>query len=86
MLLEVGGIQFPACPFSGWYALTEIATRDLLDPHRYNLLHVSTIKAIMHDKVSAIIMFRLIFLWYFRKWPLHWDMIRQSLIIYGKIV
>ena len=40
MLMEVGGIQFPACPFSGWYAVTEITTRDLLDPHRYNLLHV----------------------------------------------
>ena len=37
MLLEVAGIQFPACPFSGWYALSEIATRDLLDEHRYNL-------------------------------------------------
>lgn len=42
MLMEVGGIQFPACPFSGWYAVTEITTRDLLDPHRYNLLHVRT--------------------------------------------
>ena len=41
MLMEVGGIQFPTCPFSGWYALSEIATRDLLDPHRYNILNVS---------------------------------------------
>jgi nitric oxide synthase oxygenase domain/subunit len=41
MLLEIGGIQFPACPFSGWYALSEIATRDLLDVQRYNLLNVS---------------------------------------------
>ena len=40
MLMEIGGIQFPTCPFSGWYALSEIATRDLLDPHRYNLLNV----------------------------------------------
>ena len=40
MLLEIGGIQFPTCPFSGWYAVTEIATRDLLDEHRYNLLQV----------------------------------------------
>ena len=38
--MEVGGIQFPTCPFSGWYALSEIATRDLLDPHRYNILNV----------------------------------------------
>jgi nitric oxide synthase oxygenase domain/subunit len=42
MLLEVGGIQFPTCPFSGWYAVTEVATRDLLDEHRYNLLQVSS--------------------------------------------
>ena len=40
MLLEIGGIQFPTCPFSGWYAVTEIATRDLLDEQRYNLLQV----------------------------------------------
>ena len=40
MLMEIGGIQFPTCPFNGWYAETEIATRDLLDPHRYNLLQV----------------------------------------------
>ena len=41
MLLEIGGLQFPACPFSGWYCLTEVATRDLLDEQRYNLLQVS---------------------------------------------
>ena len=41
MLLEIGGLQFPACPFSGWYAVTEIATRDFLDEHRYDLLRVS---------------------------------------------
>ena len=40
MLLEMGGIQLPACPFSGWYATSEIATRDLLDVQRYNLLQV----------------------------------------------
>ena len=40
MLMEVGGIQFPAAPFSGWYAVTEIATRDFLDEHRYNLMQV----------------------------------------------
>ena len=42
MLLEIGGIQFPTCPFSGWYAVTEVATRDLLDEHRDNLLQVSS--------------------------------------------
>ena len=41
MLLEVGGVQFPACPFNGWYAVSEIATADFLNIHRYNLLNVS---------------------------------------------
>ena len=41
MLMEVGGIQFPAAPFSGWYAVTEIATRDFLDEQRYNLMQVN---------------------------------------------
>ena len=38
LMLEVGGIQFPASPFSGWYTGAEIANRDLLDLQRYNLL------------------------------------------------
>merc|ERR1719495_1688551 len=38
MMLEVGGVQFPASPFSGWYTGAEIATRDFLDTQRYNLL------------------------------------------------
>ena len=41
MLLEVGGVQFPACPFNGWYAVSEIATADFLNIQRYNLLNVS---------------------------------------------
>ena len=38
MKFDVGGIEFPACPFSGWYMDTEIAVRDLCDTHRYNIL------------------------------------------------
>lgn len=38
MMLDVGGLEFPAAPFSGWYMVTEIACRDLADPHRYNKL------------------------------------------------
>lgn len=41
MLLEIGGLEFPAAPFSGWYMSTEIGTRNLCDPHRYNILEVS---------------------------------------------
>ncbi|CAI9615926.1 unnamed protein product [Staurois parvus] len=38
MLLEVGGIEFPACPFNGWYMGTEIGVRDFCDVQRYNVL------------------------------------------------
>ncbi|KPM03085.1 nitric oxide synthase-like protein 1, partial [Sarcoptes scabiei] len=38
MKFDVGGIEFTACPFSGWYMDTEIAARDLCDQHRYNIL------------------------------------------------
>ena len=38
MMAEIGGNQFTAAPFAGWYQETEISTRDLLDPQRYNLL------------------------------------------------
>ena len=40
LLLDVGGIEFPGAPFSGWYMGTEIG-RDLGDVNRYNLLKVS---------------------------------------------
>lgn len=42
MLLEIGGLEFPAAPFSGWYMSTEIGMRNLCDPHRYNILEVSS--------------------------------------------
>ena len=38
MMADIGGNQFTAAPFAGWYQETEISTRDLLDPQRYNLL------------------------------------------------
>jgi nitric-oxide synthase len=30
-------IQYPTAPFSGWYSLPEVATRNLLDKQRYNM-------------------------------------------------
>ena len=39
MMFECGGLQFPGAPFAGWYQGTEVASRDFLDPQRYNLLH-----------------------------------------------
>ncbi|XP_013866594.1 nitric oxide synthase 1 [Austrofundulus limnaeus] len=38
MLLEIGGLEFPGCPFSGWYMGTEIGVRDFCDTSRYNIL------------------------------------------------
>jgi nitric-oxide synthase, bacterial len=38
MRLEIGGVSFPAAPFSGWYLGTEIGVRDLADTDRYNAL------------------------------------------------
>lgn len=40
MTLEIGGIQYPAAPFNGWYMVTEIGSRNLGDVNRYNLLPV----------------------------------------------
>ncbi|XP_010640644.1 nitric oxide synthase, inducible isoform X1 [Fukomys damarensis] len=38
MMLEVGGLEFPGCPFNGWYMGTEIGARDFCDAQRYNIL------------------------------------------------
>jgi nitric-oxide synthase len=38
MDLEIGGIHFQAAPFSGWYMLNEIASRNFGDVNRYNML------------------------------------------------
>ncbi|KAI1285722.1 Nitric oxide synthase, inducible [Halotydeus destructor] len=40
MLFDVGGMEFPAAPFNGWYMGTEIGARDLCDEQRYNLLNL----------------------------------------------
>jgi len=38
MLLQIGGVKYPAAPFSGWYVGTEVGARDLADVQRYNVL------------------------------------------------
>jgi nitric-oxide synthase len=40
MRLEIGGINYPFAPFSGWYMGTEVGSRDLADADRYNLVPV----------------------------------------------
>ncbi|MUT67047.1 nitric oxide synthase oxygenase [Paenibacillus sp. NEAU-GSW1] len=38
MKLEIGGIDYTAAPFNGWYMGTEIGSRNLADTDRYNKL------------------------------------------------
>ncbi|WP_408011564.1 nitric oxide synthase oxygenase [Pseudalkalibacillus sp. A8] len=38
MKLEIGGIEYSAAPFNGWYMGTEIGARNLADQDRYDLL------------------------------------------------
>jgi len=38
MILEIGGIQYTAAPFNGWFMSTEIGARNLGDTSRYNML------------------------------------------------
>jgi nitric-oxide synthase, bacterial len=38
MIMTIGGIDYPCAPFSGFYVSTEIASRDLVDKNRYDLL------------------------------------------------
>ncbi|UOQ44394.1 nitric oxide synthase oxygenase [Halobacillus salinarum] len=40
MRLEIGGIDYIAAPFNGWYMETEIGARNLADEFRYDLLPV----------------------------------------------
>ncbi|WP_018686485.1 nitric oxide synthase oxygenase [Actinokineospora enzanensis] len=40
MRLRVGGVDYPAAPFNGWYLGTEIGARNLADTDRYDLLPV----------------------------------------------
>ncbi|MEM9257167.1 MAG: nitric oxide synthase oxygenase [Pseudomonadota bacterium] len=38
MILSIGGIEYPCAPFNGYYMSSEIASRNLADIRRYNLL------------------------------------------------
>lgn len=58
MMLEVGGLQFPAAPFAGWYSSVEII-RNILEPHRYDLMEVSQ-KCACNVKIICTGMFLLV--------------------------
>lgn len=38
MILTIGGVDYPCAPFNGYYLGTEIASRDLVDETRYDLI------------------------------------------------
>ncbi|MEP2650382.1 MAG: nitric oxide synthase oxygenase [Paraglaciecola sp.] len=38
MILTIGGIDYPCAPFNGFYMGTEIGSRNLADPWRFNML------------------------------------------------
>uniref|UniRef100_A0A3B5A3N0 nitric-oxide synthase (NADPH) n=1 Tax=Stegastes partitus TaxID=144197 RepID=A0A3B5A3N0_9TELE len=54
MLLEIGGLEFTGCPFSGWYMGTEIGVRDFCDSSRYNILEVARRMALDTRKTSSL--------------------------------
>lgn len=41
MDLKIGGITYAAAPFNGWYMESEIASRNLIDSYRYDLLETA---------------------------------------------
>jgi nitric-oxide synthase, bacterial len=49
MYLEIGGVNYPAAPFNGWYMCTEIGSRNLGDTGRYDQLPVIA----RHMRLSA---------------------------------
>uniref|UniRef100_A0A7N6AAJ5 Nitric oxide synthase n=1 Tax=Anabas testudineus TaxID=64144 RepID=A0A7N6AAJ5_ANATE len=55
MLLEIGGLEFTGCPFSGWYMGTEIGVRDFCDSSRYNIMEeVANKMALDTRKTSSL--------------------------------
>ncbi|XP_067655044.1 nitric oxide synthase 1-like [Haliotis asinina] len=59
MLLDCGGIEFPAIPFNGWYMGTEVGARNLCDVARYNMtekvatklgLNTKTVSSLWRDR------------------------------------
>ncbi|XP_043560201.1 nitric oxide synthase, brain-like isoform X1 [Chiloscyllium plagiosum] len=55
MLLEIGGLEFPAAPFNGWYTGSEIGVRNYCDSTRYNLLQeVAERMGLERSKITSL--------------------------------
>ena len=52
MMLDVGGLEFTAAPFNGWYMSSEIGARNFSDEYRYNLLKVINKKIITKYSIT----------------------------------
>lgn len=50
LTLEIGGLSYPAAPFSGWYVGSEIGARNLGDDDRYAMLR--TVAELMGEDTS----------------------------------
>ncbi|SDK10415.1 nitric-oxide synthase [Halovenus aranensis] len=64
MRLEIGGLQYPAAPFNGWYMGTEIGSRNFGDVDRYDMLptvadqlglDTSTDRTLWKDEALAVL-------------------------------
>nr|AAW88577.1 nitric oxide synthase 2 [Lymnaea stagnalis] len=53
MLLDCGGLEFPSCPFNGWFMGTMIGSRNLCDPHRYNMLEPIGLKMGLNTETAS---------------------------------
>ena len=54
MMLDCGGVEYPAVAFSGWYMSTEIGARDLCDVARYNVTKVSQCTCFNQNKCRLL--------------------------------
>ena len=86
LLTEIGGLQFPATPFTGWYSSIEIL-RDFLEENRYpgilevdllhiNLKNVTKILNIIHVEKFQYHTFSIL-MDEIRKYRMHWNWIDQ---------
>lgn len=50
MVFKMGGIEYPAAPFNGWYMETEIGSRNFGDVNRYNMLPIIAEKLNLNRK------------------------------------
>ncbi|XP_028400716.1 nitric oxide synthase, brain-like isoform X2 [Dendronephthya gigantea] len=53
LMLNCGGIEFPAIPFNGWYMGTEIGARNFGDTYRYNMLPIVAKKMGLNTSSNA---------------------------------